>query len=398
MCVAGVRHCFLRHKGLVSGLKITLPNEFDRLCSGCMEGKSTRPPLPKMSIKQYDLNELLVIDLVGPMNVPTWDGYLYAFIIVEVSHRYPTGRLLKSKEESGREVCVVVARLECQAGRLVKIIHTDNGSEFINSAMNEFCARNGIKHETTNPYQPQQNGIAKRAIAVLMEMTPSMLHAARMDLHYWGEAFMYTVYIHLITPTSALKGKIPYTEWSRTGKKPDVSHLRIFGSYGWAHVPKEVRHGKLESRAVHVHMLGWWADETKGYRLEDLENGKLITSHDVQFYEDNIPSELAQVDTSSSHSTTERVHGLINTEFYPQDDIPQKIYMPAQPSDLSQMTEGDDNYVSASKEGTPTEELMYPSRPATPTHTPEMTEAPPTPQKSKKWDDLPRQAPSTQER
>jgi len=23
-------------------------------------------------------------------------------------------------------------------------------------------------------------------------------------------------------------------------------------------------------------MLGWWMDEAKGYRLEDLENGKLI--------------------------------------------------------------------------------------------------------------------------
>jgi len=39
-----------------------------------------------------------------------------------------------------------------------------------------------------------------------------------------------------------------------------------------------VRKGKLESQAVKVRMLGWWVDESKGYRLEDLENSKLIAS------------------------------------------------------------------------------------------------------------------------
>jgi len=45
---------------------------------------------------------------------------------------------------------------------------------------------------------------------------------------------------------------------------------------GWVHVPKQVQKGKLESRAVKVHLLGWWTDEAKGYQLEDLESGKLI--------------------------------------------------------------------------------------------------------------------------
>ena len=68
-----------------------------------------------------------------------------------------------------------------------------------------------------------------------------------MDLYYWGEAFMYAIYIQLITPTSGLNGRIPYTEWNESKKKPDVSHLQILGSLGWAHVPKEVWEGKVES-------------------------------------------------------------------------------------------------------------------------------------------------------
>lgn len=74
-----------------------------------MEGKSTRPPLPEISTKKYELNELLVIDLICSMNVPTWDSNLYILVIVEVSCCYPIRRLLKHKKQTCAEVRVVVA-------------------------------------------------------------------------------------------------------------------------------------------------------------------------------------------------------------------------------------------------------------------------------------------------
>ncbi len=42
---------------------------------------------------------------------------------------------------------------------------------------------------------------------------------------------------------------------------------------------------------------GWWADETKGYRLEDAETGKLITARDVRFVENDAPGDLAVIET-----------------------------------------------------------------------------------------------------
>jgi len=81
-----------------------------------------------------------------------------------------------------------------------------------------------------------------------------MLYTAGVELHYWGEAFMYAAHIWRMTLTSGLKGITPFEAW--TGQKPDISYLRIFGLLGWAWVPKEVRKEKLESRAVKVKMLG----------------------------------------------------------------------------------------------------------------------------------------------
>ena len=51
----------------------------------------------------------------------------------------------------------------------------------------------------------------------------------------------------------------------------------------------------MESRAVKFCLLGWWTNEAKGYRLEDLESSKLIALWDVQFFEDDIPSNLAVI-------------------------------------------------------------------------------------------------------
>ena len=98
--------------------------------------------------------------------------------------------------------------------------------------MSQFCQQNSIIHETTVPYLPEQNGIAERTIAVFFEMVRCMLWSTGVDLRYWGEAFMYAMHIRSLTLTSRLKEIVPYEVW--TERKPDVSHLRIFGSLGWS--------------------------------------------------------------------------------------------------------------------------------------------------------------------
>ena len=76
--------------------------------------------MPGTSNTKYDKMELVVIDLTGPISVPTWDGYVYVLVIVEVSCRYPIGCLLKLKEEVEGAVRNVIAILEHQSGLKVK--------------------------------------------------------------------------------------------------------------------------------------------------------------------------------------------------------------------------------------------------------------------------------------
>jgi hypothetical protein len=221
----------------------------------------------------------------------------------------------------------VIARLERQSGMRCQIVRSDNGTEFVNKLVAAFCERNGIIHQTTVPYTSEQNGIAERAIAVYFEMVRCMLHSSRMDLRYWGEAFLYAIHIRNLSPTSGLEGKVPYHAW--TGRKPDVSHLRVFGSIGYANIPKKVRGGKLEPTAAKCRLLGWWAEETKGYRLEDIKTGKLITSRDVKFIEDEQPTDLAIIEGGNppgvlSELTSDDLEASKLTESTPTSSDPHK--------------------------------------------------------------------------
>jgi len=72
-------------KGFVNGLDLTVPNDYDHVCTSCAHGKSHWKPMPGTSNIEYGEMKLVVMDLTGPISVPTWDGYVYALVIVEVS-------------------------------------------------------------------------------------------------------------------------------------------------------------------------------------------------------------------------------------------------------------------------------------------------------------------------
>ena len=172
------------HQQMVKRLDITASQDFDHLCSGCTNGKFYCLLFPKVNQSKYSKMELIVMDLTGPMLVPIWDSFLYTLVIIEVSCHYLVRRLLCNKDKTGTAVHDILAVLKRQSGQKVCHLCSDNGSEFINQTMAEFCYHNGIVHETTIPYTPEQNSIAERAIAIFFEMVQSMLYTAGISLYY----------------------------------------------------------------------------------------------------------------------------------------------------------------------------------------------------------------------
>lgn len=66
-----------------------------------------------------------------------------------------------------------------------------------------------------------------------------------------------------------------------TGRKPDVSNMRVFGCIAYNHVPKEHRQ-KLDNTGKKMIMMGY---STSGYRLLEMETNKVINARNVIFDE-----------------------------------------------------------------------------------------------------------------
>ena len=114
--------------------------------------------------------------------------------------------------------------------------------------------------------------------------------------------------------------------------KPEISHLQIFRSIAYANIPKKLHRGKLEATSVKCRLLGWWMDETKGYRLENIET--LITARDVQFIEDSTPYDIAVIQTQGVAPTNDDLNRLSSEEIAGVKDrwqIPQAHQLKRQP-------------------------------------------------------------------
>ena len=97
----------------------------------------------------------------------------------------------------------------------------------------------------------------------LMEKERSMLIGTGLGQEFWAEEVETTCYLVNISPSSALEDKTPHEVW--TGKKPSLSHLRVFGCDAYVYVPKEKRI-KLDGKSKRCIFIGY-KDGLKGCKL-----------------------------------------------------------------------------------------------------------------------------------
>jgi hypothetical protein len=115
----------------------------------------------------------------------------------------------------------------------------------------------------------------------IVEIACAMLNEKNLPNYFWAEAVAITVHIMNRTPTMAVHGMTPEEKF--TSKKPDVSHLKMFGCIAYVHVPDEKRL-KLDPKVEKCIFIGYSLKQ-KGYRCVNPSTRKLQVSRDVVFDE-----------------------------------------------------------------------------------------------------------------
>jgi hypothetical protein len=137
----------------------------------------------------------------------------------------------------------------------------------------EYLEEEGVKHEFSAPYTPQQNGVVERKNRTLIDMARTMLGEFRTPEWFWSEAVntafhaINWLYLHRLLKKTSYE--------LLTGNKANVSYFRVFGS-----------------RRVFTRV-----SNTKAYRVFNKSSGLVEVSSDVVFDETNgSPREQVDLD------------------------------------------------------------------------------------------------------
>ncbi|OWZ04219.1 Integrase, catalytic core protein [Phytophthora megakarya] len=200
----------------------------------------------------------------------------------------------------------------------IKCLHSDNGIEFENKSIDKICQQSGIIHQKTIPCSPQQNGVTERIDRTIMENARSMLHYKGVSAMWWVEVVNTAVYL-INRSTNCMRSTTTLYELSFK-TKPSRNHLRVFRSIGYAHVDK-FRRTKLEAKSFKCMFLGY-AEDSKGYRVYDLESNKVNVSRSEKLDE-------RQVNGIYNTTTAEDSTIIYVTKDVEGSALPQRMEQPA---------------------------------------------------------------------
>jgi transposase InsO family protein len=169
--------------------------------------------------------KLLHMDLFGLIAYISIGGNKYCLVIMDDYSHFTWVFFLQEKSQTQETLKGFLRRAQNEFGLRIQKIRSDNGTEFKNSQIEGFLEDEGIKHEFSSPYTPQQNGVVERKNRTPLDMARTMLDEYKTPDRFWAEAIntaCYSInwlYLHRILKKTSYK--------LLTGKKPNVSYFSL---------------------------------------------------------------------------------------------------------------------------------------------------------------------------
>ncbi|KAL6277717.1 hypothetical protein ACE6H2_021318 [Prunus campanulata] len=277
---------YLKH--LLPSLFASCNKEFKcSTCETCIFAKSHRTIFSSSDNKALMPFTLVHSDVWGPSQTTTCGGMRWFVTFIDDCTRITWIYLLKHKSDVSRIVKEFCTMVQTQFATTIKVLRSDNGSEYVNRDLAEFFISQGMIHQTSCPYTPQQNGVAERRNRQLLEVTRAFLIHHNVPKYLWGEALQSAMYVINRVPSSVLGFQTPLQVLQAKMKTmPPVTNLppKVFGCVAYVHLLPHQR-SKLDPCAIKCLFVGY-ASHQKGYRCYHPPTRKMFVTMDVTFHED----------------------------------------------------------------------------------------------------------------
>jgi transposase InsO family protein len=159
--------------------------------------------------------ELLHMDLFSLIAYISIDRSKYCLVIVDDYSRFTWVFFLHEKSQTQETLKRFLRWAQNEFGLRIKKIRSDNGTEFKNSQIKGFLEEEGIKHEFSSPYTPQQNGVVERNNRTPLDMARTMLDEYKTSDRFWAKAIntaWYSInrlYLHRILKKTSYMNSSP---------------------------------------------------------------------------------------------------------------------------------------------------------------------------------------------
>nr|GEX43051.1 ribonuclease H-like domain-containing protein [Tanacetum cinerariifolium] len=171
--------------------------------------------------------QIFHMNLFGPTSVMSINHKKYCLVVTDDFSRFTWVFFLATKDETSKVLKPFITAIENQINKKVKVIRCDNGSEFKNRDLDEFCGIKRIKREYSNTRTPQQNRVAKRKNRTLIKVTRTMPANSLLPITFWAEAVNTACYVLNRDLVTKSHNKTPYELLN--GRTPRLDFMRPFG-------------------------------------------------------------------------------------------------------------------------------------------------------------------------
>ncbi|GJY77871.1 putative ribonuclease H-like domain-containing protein [Tanacetum coccineum] len=227
--------------------------ENDQTCVACLKGKQH-----KASCKSKIQNSI-----TQPLFMLHMDLFGLTFMSSLMNKKY----------------CLVVTD---DYSRFTWIIIWDNGTEFKNRVISEFCEEKCIKKEFSAARTLQQNCVAKRRNRTLIEAARTMLADSKLPTIFWAEAVNTAFYVQNRVLVVKPHNKTPYELFR--GRTPALSFMRPFGCH--LTILKILDYlGKFDEKLDEGFFVGY-SMNSKDFRVYNIRTRKVEENLHIRFLED----------------------------------------------------------------------------------------------------------------
>ena len=268
-------------KDYATGIQYTGPFVHDQ-CVACIVGKSPQHSYSHNGRRASKVGELIHMDMCGPYPVKTPDGKQHFFVILDDSSNFGVTDLLRARNDAYSSYCRTENYFLRSFDAKVITVRVDGALELTKGSLGAHFEKQGIVVQRTAAYAHQQNGKIERYVRTIEEGGQTLLADSGLSMSFWGWAVLTSQYLRNRLPTSTLPVNMTPIE-AISSKKPDLSHLRVWGCQCFVTIPPELR-AKAGPRRFEAIFVGY-EEHRIGWTVRDLK-GRIHFSRDIIFNED----------------------------------------------------------------------------------------------------------------